>query len=93
VTRAKKSIRQQAIALVEDHIRESGCAPGFDYPKAILDLRSVFADDDIAAACNVSKNTIGAWLAGAVPAHDSGERLYILYRETLGKKPQSKKPN
>jgi len=91
--RASKTKRLQAVELVEQHIRESGIAPGFDYPRTVLELRAMFADDEIAVACGVSKNTIGTWLTGTMPAHDSGERLYILYVETFDKKPPFKKPN
>jgi hypothetical protein len=92
--RQAKSDRQNAVELVEQHIRESDMAPGFDYARAVARLRTRFTDHDIALACHVSKNTIGEWLnSGRIPGHDHGERLYILYRETFGEKPPVKKPN
>lgn len=84
-----KEERGRAIDLVETRIRKSGFAPGFDYPKAILELSERFSQEEIALACEVEKGTISNWLKGTMPHHDSGERLYILYVETFSVKNES----
>ncbi len=92
--RRPKQERLSSLDVVERHIRESNHAPGFDYPNAILNLRNRegYADEDIAAACEVAKSAVGHWLRGRIPRHDHGERLFILYFETFKERPPTKMP-
>lgn len=61
---------------------------GFDYVRALLDLRTRFTYDHIAEYCGYdSKGTIASILSGAIPLHPQGEAIYILYVETFGRKP------
>jgi hypothetical protein len=103
--RAKKDERDNALRLVEDHIRESNIAPGFDYQKTVEELEDRFSDEQIGLACGepreggLSKSTVENWRKGEdIPRHDRGERLWILYvetfsrRDTNGKIIEEKKP-
>lgn len=61
---------------------------GFDYARAILDLRNRLTYEHIAEYCGYeSKASIAAIADGAVPSHPSGEALYALYMEVFNKKP------
>ena len=61
---------------------------GFDYVKALLELRTQFTYEYIAERCGYeSKGSITKTLAGAIPPHPQGEAIYILYVETFGRKP------
>jgi hypothetical protein len=92
--RAPRDARTRALIVVEQHIRASGIAPGFDYAGAVAELLTRFSGEEIAAACEAGKSAVEHWRDGsAIPRHDRGERLYILYVETFGKKPPFKTPN
>lgn len=61
---------------------------GFDYVEAILDLRKRFTYAQLIQKLGYeSPAAINKILAGAVPSHERGEALYVLYRETFGRKP------
>lgn len=61
---------------------------GYDYPKAVLELRRVMSYAQIAARCGfLSPSAVSSIASGTVPSHPRGEALYILYVETFGRKP------
>lgn len=61
---------------------------GFDYSRALLELRRRFTYDEIAQACGwESRSSVARILTGTVPHHPQGEALYILYVETFKRKP------
>lgn len=78
-------------------LRAPWVAAGFDYANAVLELRGikspygVLTYDRIAEICGYeSKSSIAEILTGHIPPHPQGEALYILYVETLHRKPPAK---
>lgn len=62
---------------------------GYDYAQAVRELNRTLSYDDIAGFCGYqSKSSVADLAAGrSIPDHPRGERLYILYVETLQRKP------
>lgn len=70
-------------------MRPPAVEAGFDYARAIMDLRACMTYEEIADYCGFeSKQTIANIVAGRrIPQHPQGEALYILYFETFNRKP------
>ena len=61
---------------------------GFDYVKAILDLRSQLTYGQIAEAVGYfDGSSISRLLEGSVPSHRHGEAIWALYVQMFGRKP------
>ncbi len=61
---------------------------GFDYARAVLEIRKFMTYEEIAAFLGYeSVGSIGPLLKGRIPNHPQGEAIYTLYRELFGKKP------
>lgn len=61
---------------------------GFDYPRAILELRQRMSHDEIARYCGYESNaSISKILAGAIPPHPQGEALWSLYVAVFNTRP------
>ena len=92
--RTKEQI-DQAVALSHealDHLAASKMHPGFDYPRALLELRKKYSTRQIAdffrlAIGSGSEGSISGYISGTTPLHPMGELIYILYVETFQCKP------
>ena len=61
---------------------------GFDYILAINDLLERLTYEEIRQYLGYdSRSAITAILGGAIPSHIAGQALWVLYRDTFGKKP------
>lgn len=61
---------------------------GFDYAKALLEIRRHMTYEAIAAYIGYeSVGSICNIIKGRVPNHPQGEAIFTLYRELFGKKP------
>lgn len=61
---------------------------GFDYPQAIRELNHRYTYQQIAGFMGYrAARAVKKVMEGATPNHLAGERLYILYVETLRRKP------
>lgn len=61
---------------------------GFDYVKAMVELLERFTYREIAERLGYnSVGSITAVLDGKVPSHLHGEALWVLYRDTFGRRP------
>lgn len=61
---------------------------GFDYAQAIKDLLKKFTYSEIVDRLGYrSVGSLTAILDGKIPSHMHGEALWVLYRETYGRKP------
>lgn len=70
---------------------------GFDYANAVLELRGLKSPYGVLTYERMAeimgyedKSSIARILGGVQPAHPQGEALYILYVETLHRKPPAK---
>lgn len=63
-------------------------AVGFDYSRALLELRNVYTYAKIAEFCGYAQAAqIGHLIRGHIPNHPRGEAIYALYLETFNRKP------
>ena len=61
---------------------------GFDYSKAVLELRKMMSHEAIAAYCGYeAPSSIHRLVRGSVPSHPQGEALWSLYVSVFGTKP------
>ena len=61
---------------------------GFNYVQAMIDLLTKFTYREIAERLGYSSvGSITAVLSGKVPSHLHGEALWLLYRDTFGRRP------
>lgn len=61
---------------------------GFDYSRAMLEIRGRMTYEEIAAYLGYeSVGSIGNIINGRIPNHPQGEAIFTLYRKLFGKKP------
>lgn len=61
---------------------------GFDYVKALLDIRRQKTYEQIAEYCGYEdRSAVARVISGAIPAHPQGEAIWSLYVELYGSKP------
>lgn len=61
---------------------------GFDYARAVLQLKRYLTYDDIAQCCGYeSARSVLSVLTGAIPSHIRGEAIWALYVEVFGHRP------
>ena len=61
---------------------------GFDYSKALLEVREFMTYDEIAEYLGYgSKASILQIIRGTLPAHPQGEAIWVLYRSLFARKP------
>ena len=61
---------------------------GFDYAKALLEIRKKRTYEQIAEYCGYeTPSAISRVLTGSVPSHPQGEAIWALHCELFGQKP------
>lgn len=61
---------------------------GFDYAKALLEIRRHMTYEQIAAFCGYEGASGVAWVInGGIPSHPQGEAIWSLHCNLLGRKP------
>ncbi len=61
---------------------------GFDYARAVLEIRKRMTYEEIAACLGYEyASSVGNIVNGRIPNHPQGEALFVLYRELFGCKP------
>ncbi len=61
---------------------------GFDYAKAVLEIRKRMTYEEIAACLGYEyASSVGNIVNGRIPNHPQGEALFVLYLELFGRKP------
>jgi len=62
---------------------------GFDYARAILEIRQFHTYDQIAEFCGFTDKAIVSRIASGkeIPRHPQGEALWVLYVNEFGQKP------
>lgn len=67
---------------------------GFDYARAILDIRREMTYEQIAEVIGLpDKQSVSRIVAGTIPHHPQGEAIWALYRELFNTNPPMPEAN
>lgn len=91
-TQGKVAESRRLLTSTNDAVHASGLAPGYDYVAALHELNARYSYEEIAEHCDYEgKASVQRIASGKmIPSHPKGERIYILYFTTFGRKPPNK---